>query len=55
MVTGSEKASILRRFLEGDQSIPAARVRRERALLIADEAAALGVETEYEQENLKCA
>jgi 6-phosphogluconolactonase len=45
IVTGNAKALILKRFLEGDQSIPATRVRRERAVLIADEAAALGVET----------
>ena len=40
VVTGSEKATMLSRFLDGDESIPAGRVPRERALLIADEAAA---------------
>lgn len=40
VVTGSEKAPMLIRFLDGDESIPAGRVRRERALLIADYAAA---------------
>jgi 6-phosphogluconolactonase len=40
VVTGSEKAPILPRLLDGDESIPAGRVSRERALLIADEAAA---------------
>jgi 6-phosphogluconolactonase len=50
-VTGSEKASMLKRFLDGDQSIPAARVRRERALVIADEAAVLELRTEYQLKN----
>src|SRR3984957_18719256 len=40
VVTGSEKAEMLRRLVEGDQSIPAGRVRQEQALLIADRAAA---------------
>ena len=40
VITGSEKASMLKRFLNGDRSIPAARVRREQALVIADDAAA---------------
>lgn len=40
VVTGSEKASVLARLLDGDRAIPAARIRREGALLIADEAAA---------------
>ncbi len=40
IVTGSEKASMLVRLLDGDQSIPAGRIRRERALVIADKAAA---------------
>ncbi|MGC1784729.1 MAG: 6-phosphogluconolactonase [Acidobacteriaceae bacterium] len=39
VVTGSEKASILTRFLKGDESIPAGRICRERALLISDDAA----------------
>ncbi len=43
VVTGSEKASMLTRYLDGDQSIPAGRVRRERARLIADRSAAPGV------------
>jgi 6-phosphogluconolactonase len=47
MVTGSEKASILRRLLKGDPSMPASRVCRERALVIADEAAAADVETQH--------
>lgn len=39
VVTGSEKAPALRRLLDGDLSIPAGRVRREAALVIADRAA----------------
>lgn len=42
VVTGSPKASMLVRLLDGDPSIPAGRIRRDRAVLIADrEAAAL--------------
>ena len=40
VVTGSEKGPALRRLLAGDASIPAGRVRRESALVIADQAAA---------------
>jgi 6-phosphogluconolactonase len=40
VVTGEEKAGMLNRLLDGDQSIPAGRVRREQALLLADSAAA---------------
>lgn len=43
VVTGSEKAPALRRLLAGDASIPAGRVRRESALVIADHAAAQAV------------
>jgi 6-phosphogluconolactonase len=39
VVTGAEKAPMLARLLDGDESIPAGRVRREGALLIADDAA----------------
>lgn len=39
LVTGAEKASPLARLLAGDESIPAGRVRAERALVLADEAA----------------
>ena len=38
VVTGSEKVEMLRRLREGDTSIPAGRVRREQALLLADQA-----------------
>ena len=40
VITGSEKAPAFVRLFHGDQSIPAGRIRRERAQLIADEAAA---------------
>jgi 6-phosphogluconolactonase len=39
VVTGSEKGEMLRRLRDGDMSIPAGRVRREQALLLADLAA----------------
>jgi 6-phosphogluconolactonase len=40
LVTGSEKAGMLVRLREGDPSIPAGRVNPERALVLADRAAA---------------
>jgi 6-phosphogluconolactonase len=40
LVTGSEKAEMLARLRQGDQSIPAGRVNQERALVLADRAAA---------------
>ena len=40
LVTGGEKASMLARLHNGDASIPAGRIRRERALLLADRAVA---------------
>jgi 6-phosphogluconolactonase len=40
LVTGSEQAAILGRLLAGDDSIPAGRVRRDQALVLADRAAA---------------
>ena len=39
VVTGNEKVQMLNRLLNGDESIPAGRVRREHALVLADEAA----------------
>jgi 6-phosphogluconolactonase len=39
LVTGSEKAGMLGRLRAGDESIPAGRVRRDRALVLADRAA----------------
>jgi 6-phosphogluconolactonase len=49
VVTGSEKAEMLRRLREGDVSIPAGRVRRDQALLLADRAAAEQLAAEYTQ------
>jgi 6-phosphogluconolactonase len=40
LVTGSEKAKMLPLLLNGDESIPAGRVRPEQALVLADRAAA---------------
>jgi 6-phosphogluconolactonase len=45
LVTGSEKAETLVRLRAGDRSIPASRVRRDRALVFADRAAAQRLET----------
>jgi len=43
VVTGSEKAPALQRLLARDRAIPAGRVRADRALVLADRAAAPGV------------
>jgi 6-phosphogluconolactonase/glucosamine-6-phosphate isomerase/deaminase len=40
LVTGDAKASALSKLMVGDASIPAGRVRAERQLVVADEAAA---------------
>lgn len=40
LVTGADKAGMLVRLLEADQSIPAGRVNQEKALMLADRAAA---------------
>ena len=40
VVTGAEKVLMLRRLVDGDESIPAGRIRREQAIVLADEAAA---------------
>jgi 6-phosphogluconolactonase len=40
LVTGRDKVDALARLRDGDRSIPGSRVRRERALLLADRAAA---------------
>jgi 6-phosphogluconolactonase len=40
LVTGGEKAQTLVRLCDGDRSIPASRVRQDRALVLADRAAA---------------
>ncbi len=40
VVTGAEKVEMLRRLRDGDPTIPAGRIRRDQALLLADRAAA---------------
>ncbi|MGQ9919717.1 MAG: 6-phosphogluconolactonase [Desulfobacca sp.] len=40
LVTGADKAQILARLLAGDASLPASRIRRDEALILADAAAA---------------
>jgi len=40
LVTGRDKAEMLARLYKGDDSIPAGRVRRDRALVLADREAA---------------
>ena len=47
VVTGREKVEMLRRLRDSDVSIPAGRVRREHALLLADRAAAGQLAAEY--------
>jgi 6-phosphogluconolactonase len=49
VVTGSEKGEMLRRLREGEVSIPAGRVRRDQALLLADRAAAEQLTAEHKQ------
>lgn len=49
VVTGAEKAEMLDRLRDGDTSIPAGRVRREQALVLADRAAAGELAAEYRQ------
>jgi 6-phosphogluconolactonase len=44
LVTGSEKVDMLGRLRDGDVSIPAGRVRRDQALMLADRAAAGNLE-----------
>jgi 6-phosphogluconolactonase len=52
LVTGGEKSESLVRLRDGDQSIPASRVRRDCARILADRAAAqrLGISKELEAE-----
>jgi 6-phosphogluconolactonase len=50
VVTGSEKVQMLNRLLAGDESIPAGRVRREDALVLADGAAAAQLAAQYKGE-----
>ena len=44
VVTGAEKAEMLARLRDGDSSIPAGRIRREHALLLADQPAAAALD-----------
>ena len=50
LVTGGEKAEALLRLRAGDRSMPASRVRREGALVVADRAAAQRLDTHQELE-----
>jgi 6-phosphogluconolactonase len=45
LVAGSDKVGMVRRLRDGDMSIPAGRVRQDRALLLADRAAVIGTTT----------
>jgi len=49
VVTGSEKVEMLRRLRDGDVSIPAGRVNRDQALLLADQAAAEQMAAKFKQ------
>jgi 6-phosphogluconolactonase len=40
LVTGNEKAGMLLRLSQGDPSIPAGRIRQDKAVIFADRAAA---------------
>jgi 6-phosphogluconolactonase len=50
LVTGGEKAEMLLRLRDGDRSIPASRVRRDGALVLADRAAAERLRTSENME-----
>jgi 6-phosphogluconolactonase len=49
IVTGKDKTEMLRRLRDGDRSIPAGRVQREAARLLADRAAAGQLAAEHKQ------
>ncbi len=49
VVTGAEKVGMLDRLRDGDVSIPAGRVRREEAVVLADRAAAGELTAEYKR------
>jgi 6-phosphogluconolactonase len=49
VVTGGEKVEMLRRLRDGDTSIPAGRVQRDHALILADRAAAGQLSAEHAQ------
>jgi 6-phosphogluconolactonase len=44
LVAGAEKVDALRRLTRHDQTIPAGRVRQDGAIVVADRAAAAGLE-----------
>jgi 6-phosphogluconolactonase len=44
LVTGAEKVDALRKLTRNDQTIPAGRVRRQGTIVVADRAAAAGLE-----------
>ena len=44
LVTGAEKVDALRRLQRRDQTIPAGRVRQDGAVVVADRAAAAGLQ-----------
>jgi 6-phosphogluconolactonase len=52
MVTGAEKASMLVRLIKEDESIPAGRIRTDRAVIVADRAAASELSTT--REGIQC-
>ncbi|MFI5116245.1 MAG: 6-phosphogluconolactonase [Terriglobales bacterium] len=45
LMTGSDKVAMLPRLLEGDTTIPAGRIRRDQAVVLADRAAAANVKS----------
>ena len=47
LMTGSEKVTMLPRLLEGDTTIPAGRISRDQAVVLADQAAAANVPAKY--------
>jgi 6-phosphogluconolactonase len=47
LMTGSEKVAMLPRLLEGDTAIPAGRISRDQAVVLADKAAAADVPSRY--------
>ena len=47
LMTGSDKVAMLPRLLEGDTTIPAGRISRDQAVVLADRAAAASVPSKY--------
>ena len=50
IVTGDDKAAMVRRLYDGDTSIPAGRIQRDRALVLADRAAAVQIDSNLKAE-----